>query len=97
VSYGFIAVKRHCDHGKFYEGKHLIGAGIYFQRFTPLSSWWEAMQHVGRHMLEELRVLQLDLKVTERANCLPQAARGDYHPHTGEPEHSTYTVTHFLQ
>jgi hypothetical protein len=32
-----------------YEGKHLIGAGVQFQRFSPLSSWWEAQQHAGRH------------------------------------------------
>jgi hypothetical protein len=25
------AVKRHCDHGKFYKGKHLIGAGLQFR------------------------------------------------------------------
>ena len=44
-----IAVKRHYDHGNSYKGKHLIGAGLWFQRFSPLSSWWGAWQHVGRH------------------------------------------------
>ena len=29
--------------------KHLIGAGLQFQRFSPLSSWQEAWQHAGRH------------------------------------------------
>jgi hypothetical protein len=41
-------------------------AGFKFKRFSPLSSWWEAWQHTGRHGAgEELRVLHLD----------PQAAR----------------------
>jgi hypothetical protein len=26
-----------------------IGAGLEFQRFSPLSSWWEAWQCAGRH------------------------------------------------
>lgn len=29
--------------------KRLIGAGIYFKRLTPLSSWQEAWKHVDRH------------------------------------------------
>ena len=28
LSLGFIAVKRHHDHGNSYKGKHLIGAGL---------------------------------------------------------------------
>jgi hypothetical protein len=24
-------------------------AGLQFQRFNPLSPWWEAWQHAGRH------------------------------------------------
>jgi hypothetical protein len=46
---GFIAVKRHHDHGNFYKGKHLTGASLQFQRFSPLSSRWEAWQHAGKH------------------------------------------------
>jgi hypothetical protein len=46
---GSIAVKRHHDHGNFYKGKHFIGVNLQFQRFSPLSSWWEAWQHAGRH------------------------------------------------
>jgi hypothetical protein len=40
-------VKRHHDQGNSYTG-HLIGAGLQIQRFSPLSSWWEAWQHPGR-------------------------------------------------
>jgi hypothetical protein len=45
----FIVVKRHHDPGNYYEGKHLIGSGWHFQRFSPLTSWWQVWQHVGRH------------------------------------------------
>jgi hypothetical protein len=41
VSWGFTSVKRQYDHGNSYEGKHLTEAGLEFQRFSPLSSWWE--------------------------------------------------------
>ena len=34
-----ISVKRYHDHGNSYKGKHLIG-DLHFQRFSPLSSWW---------------------------------------------------------
>ena len=37
-----MTVKRHHDQGNSYKGKHLIEAGLQFQRFSPLSSWWEA-------------------------------------------------------
>jgi hypothetical protein len=50
------------------KGKHLIGSGLQFQRFSPLSSWWEIWQ--ADVLLEkELRVLHL----------YPQAAEGDSH------------------
>jgi hypothetical protein len=35
--------------GDFYKEKLLTGAGLQFQRFSPLSSRWEAWQHAGRH------------------------------------------------
>jgi hypothetical protein len=38
---GFIAVKRHHDQGNSNKGKRLIGAGLEFQEFSPLSSWQE--------------------------------------------------------
>jgi hypothetical protein len=37
-----LVVKRHHDHSNFYEEKHLTGDGLTVQRFSPLSSWWEA-------------------------------------------------------
>jgi hypothetical protein len=43
-----IAVKRHHDQGNSYKGKHLIGAGLHFKRFNPLS-YQEAWQHPGTH------------------------------------------------
>jgi hypothetical protein len=52
LSLGFTGVKRHHDQGNSYKGKHLIGAGLQFQRFGPLSSWWEAWQHSHRHGVE---------------------------------------------
>jgi hypothetical protein len=49
ISQGFTIVNRHCDQGKSYKGQHLIGAGLQVQRFSQLSSWWEVLQHLGRH------------------------------------------------
>jgi hypothetical protein len=49
------------------KGKHLIGAGLQFQRFSPLSPKQEARHSMQADvMLEELRVLHLDLKATMR-------------------------------
>ena len=39
----------HHDQGNSYKGKHLIGSGLQFQRASPLSSWWEALQRTCRH------------------------------------------------
>jgi hypothetical protein len=56
-------VKRHYGQGNSFKGQHLIGGGLKFQRFSPLSSWQEKWQHQDIHVLEkELRVLDLDLK-----------------------------------
>ena len=44
-----IAVKRYHDQVNFYKGQHLIGAGLPLQKFSPLSSWQEAWQHLCRH------------------------------------------------
>ena len=49
-----IAVKRHHDHGNFFNRKHLIGAGLQFQRFSPLPLWQGAWQHTGRHGAGEI-------------------------------------------
>jgi hypothetical protein len=61
---GFIAVKRHHEDSNFYKGKHLIGTGLLFQRFSPLSSWQETWQHAGRHGAEGL--LHSDQKVARK-------------------------------
>lgn len=53
---GFIAVKKHHDHGDYYKEKCLIRTSLPFQRFSPLSSLWEVWQQAGRHMLEWLKV-----------------------------------------
>ena len=48
VSVGFIAVMGQHEHSNSYQGKHYIGAGSQFQRFSPLSLQ-EAWQCTGRH------------------------------------------------
>jgi hypothetical protein len=40
--------KRNHDQGNSYKSKHLTGAGLQFQRLSPLSSWWETWYHAGR-------------------------------------------------
>jgi hypothetical protein len=53
-----IAVKKHHDQGSSYEGKHLIGAGLQFQRKHGIIQAYM--------ILEKLRVLYLDPKSTRR-------------------------------
>ena len=36
-----ISAKRHHDQGNSYKEKHLVEAGLQFQRFSPLLSWQE--------------------------------------------------------
>lgn len=36
LSLDFIPVKKYHGQGNFYKGKHFIGAGFWFQRFSPL-------------------------------------------------------------
>lgn len=52
------------DHDNSYSGKHLIGAGLQFQRFSPLS-WWEAWWRTGRHGSGEVSVLHLEWTVSK--------------------------------
>ena len=42
-------MKRHHDQDNSNKCKHLIGAGLEFQRFSPLSAWLEAWKCAGRH------------------------------------------------
>ena len=37
------------NHNNSYKGKHSIGAGLQFKRFSLLSSWKEGWQHPGRY------------------------------------------------
>ena len=41
------------DHGNTSKEKHLVGGWLLAQRISPLSSWWEAWQHTGRHGVGE--------------------------------------------
>ena len=61
-----IAVKRHHDQGNSYKGKHLIGAGLQVQRFSPSSSRQEHGSIQAGMVQEELRVLHLHLKAASR-------------------------------
>jgi hypothetical protein len=67
---GFIAVQRHHDQGNSYNGKHLFEAGLYFEKFRPLSSWWEAWQSCKQTWLEELRVLHLGQKAARKETVI---------------------------
>ena len=53
-------MKRHHEHSNSYKGIHLIGAGLPFQRFSPLSSWQEAWQYAGRYAAGAAESLHLD-------------------------------------
>jgi len=44
---GLVAMKRHRDNGNSYKGKHWVGAGLQFQRFSPLLPWQGAWRHAG--------------------------------------------------
>ena len=61
LNLGFVAVKRHHDQGNTYKGKHLIGAGLQVQKFSPLLSGQETWQCADRHGPGgATRVLHLD-------------------------------------
>jgi hypothetical protein len=65
------AVKRHHGHRSSWLKKknHSVGTCLQFQRLSPLLSWQETWQNVGKHDAGELRVLHLD----------PQAAGRERH------------------
>jgi hypothetical protein len=66
----FIAVRRHHDQGSSCKRKHVTGAGLQFQMFSPLSSWLETWQHPGRHGAEGDKIQK-----QPRGDCHMQAAR----------------------
>ena len=89
VSVGFIAVMGQHEHSNSYKGKHFIGAGLQFQRFSPLSSWQEAWQCAGRHGAGE--GAESSVSHSEGKQKIGfQAA----HRRVSKP---ILTVTHFLQ
>lgn len=56
-----ITVKRHHNHSNSYKGQHLIGAGLKFQRCSPLLTLWEDGSAQADIVLEkDLRGLDLD-------------------------------------
>lgn len=60
-----VGVKRYHDRSNSYKGKHLTGAGLQFQRFSPLSSRQETWcAGVDGVLEEELRFLHLDQQAT---------------------------------
>lgn len=61
-----IAMRRHHDRGNSCQGRHLTGAGLRFQKLSPLSSWWKHGSVQVNIALEELRVLYPDLKTSGR-------------------------------
>ena len=48
-----IVMKKVHDHGNSHKGKQLIRAGLQVQRFSPLSSCWEAWTCADRHGTRE--------------------------------------------
>lgn len=80
LSQGFTAEKRHHDHSKSYKRQHCIGAGLHFERLSPLSlSWQETSQHAGRHGAGE--------GAESSSLHLESQAEGNYIPHWEELEH----------
>jgi hypothetical protein len=54
-----MAVKRHHDQHNSYKGKHLIGAGFKFQRFSPWQeAWWRAGRQGGGEGTVEFYISQ---------------------------------------
>ena len=87
LSLGFIAAKRHHDQDNSYKGKHLIGAGLQVQRCSPLSSWQKHGSLQVDMVLEELRVLQVDLKKARRLPSAGSSTGGGALPFLTELEH----------
>ena len=78
LNQGLTAVNRHHDQGKSYKGQHLMGPAYSFRGSVHY-------HHGGKHgnmqadmVLEELRVLHLDLKAARRL-----ASTGRLSFHTG--------------
>ena len=72
-----------------HKGQHLIRAALQFQRFSPLSLWWEAWQCAGR---------RLDLKAA-RKSLSPAGSQEEalYNELGHKISKLIPTVVHFLQ
>jgi hypothetical protein len=79
-----IAIKRHHD-----QGQYLIGAGFLVLRLNPLSSWWKACQHPGKH----------DTRGAENSTSFSKGKqeKTDFQTARRRISLPTTTVTHFLQ
>jgi hypothetical protein len=69
LSLGFIAVKKHHDYGNSYKRRYLIGAGIQFQKFSPLSPWQPAGRHGAGSL--DLQVAGSELRYNETSKPTP--------------------------
>jgi hypothetical protein len=85
-----IAVKRHHDQENCYKGQHLIGAGLLVLRFSPLSSWQEAWQHLGKHRIREGAE-------SSTSCCEGKQEKADFQKARMKVSKPTPTVIHFLQ
>jgi hypothetical protein len=96
-----IALKRHLDQSSSYKWQHLIEAGLQFQRFSSLSSWWEAWQHARRHGTGRAEIsASWSERNQERLSSASSWEEALFHTEqslrtgTSKP---TPSVTHFLQ
>lgn len=92
----FVIVKKHHSHANSYKRKHLMEAGLKFQRFSPLLSQQGARSHAGRHDAgEDLRVRHPNLQAASRDRYW--ACRGLLKPQSPPPSNSLPTWPHLHQ
>jgi len=73
----------------YYKGKHLTGAGLQFQRFSPSSSsWWEARQCAATHGAGEGTQNSTSwYEASRKGSILPRQPTGGSLPHWKGLEH----------
>lgn len=63
--------KQTVSHCNSYKGKHLLGAGLQFQTFSPSSSWQEVLQYAKKHGAREVAQSSLSqLAGNRKRQCL---------------------------
>ena len=97
-----IVRKRHHGQGSSYKEKHLIGAGLQFQRFSPFSSWQIAWQHPGRHGAGERAELSILIRRQQKGIVSHRQQKGRLSSTLGrawakETSNPTPTMRNFLQ